>query len=484
MLIIIMILLLIIYLYLGWKYPAIALVTCPFVAGVMIFIGVEDENITVTLIAIAMFAATLSVVMISKPEPGDERWPQQLVKCVIISLGLILISAALLVLIGWGGGYGYLLFALFFASIGRYGLISRDTTALYVISTIGSSMRQNLPLPMALESAARDCKDKHSLILQRIKKWLIQGYSLSESIKRGYPKCPGYAVAMISAAERIEQLPDAIQAIKEDMMAKSEEHRKIRPVHPLYPVILMVFTFFMLLGVVTFVMPSFVTAVDELDVPVKMPFASRLLISIMKVVVYEFGWMIGIALALLVFVVIPISIYIRFRPRRPDRPYLLSRIGDFVKWHLPVLHHFEKNYSLVHVVELLRLSLNAGCPVNEAIENTLGLDVNNCFKKRLRRCLEKVERGDNIAGAIRESGLGSPLAWAFDEKVNQGNTLSILETLESFYRSNYSYTVNLARFIIWPCIILLMGVIVGFVVYGIFSPTVVIIKTLAESVIP
>jgi type II secretory pathway component PulF len=159
-------------------------------------------------------------------------------------------------------------------------------------------------------------------------------------------------------------------------------------------------------------------------------------------------------------------------------------MGDFVKWHLPVLHHFEKNYSLVHVVELLRLSLNAGLPVNEAIENTLGLDVNNCFKKRLRKWLEKVDRGDNIAGAIKESGLGSPLAWAFDEKVNQGNTLTILETLESFYRSSYSYAVNLARFIMWPCIILIMGVIVGFVIYGIFSPSIVIIETLSDTVIP
>ena len=132
----------------------------------------------------------------------------------------------------------------------------------------------------------------------------------------------------------------------------------------------------------------------------------------------------------------------------------------------------------------MRLSLNAGCPVDEAIENTLDLDLNNCFKKRLKRCLEKVERGENIAVAIRESGLGSPLAWAFDDEVNQGNTLEILETLESFYRSNYSYAVNLARFIMWPFLILIMGAIVGFIVYGIFSPGVSIIKTLSNVVIP
>ncbi len=94
------------------------------------------------------------------------------------------------------------------------------------------------------------------------------------------------------------------------------------------------------------------------------------------------------------------------------------------------------------------------------------------------------ELGDNIAAAINESKLGSTLAWAFDEKVNQGNTLSILETLESFYRSNYSYSVNLARVIIWPCVMLVIGATVGFVVYAIFSPGIMIINSLTEIVTP
>jgi type IV pilus assembly protein PilC len=234
----------------------------------------------------------------------------------------------------------------------------------------------------------------------------------------------------------------------------------------------------------TFIIPSFKMALEEIVEGATLPAATRFLIEITSFVAYEYAWLIWPVLILSFIAIIIISIYSKFRPRRPDKPYLFSRMGDFIKWHLPVLHNFEKNYSLVQIVELLRLSLNAGCAVNEAIENTLGLDVNNCFKKRLRKWLDKVERGDNIAAAIRESGLGSPLAWAFDEKVNQGNTLTILETLESFYRSNYSYAVNLARFIMWPCLILIIGSIVGFVVYAIFSPGILIIEALSGKVLP
>ena len=483
MLVVIAILLLAVYIYLGFKEPAIALVTSPFVALTIFIAGSADDS-GAMIIAPLIFFATVIAVSISRREPGTEKWPQICAKWILIIFLFLLLIVTAGFVFGPLGVAGLIFFILFMSSIIAYTLTSRHAVATYVISTIGSSMRQNLPLPMALESAAGGRADSRSIILQRIQKWLVQGYSLSESIKRGYPKCPGHAVAMITAAERIDQLPLAISAIEADMVTKADNRRRINPVHPLYPVIVIVFTFFILLSVVTFVIPQFKSVLEEMVGGSTLPFATRLLMGIVRFIRFEYGWLIWLAFALTILVVIPVSIRVRFRPRRPEKPYLLSRIGDFIKWHLPILHWFEKNYSMVQVVELLRLSLNAGYTVDDTIKNTLELDVNNCFRKRLKEWLEKVKRGDNIATAVRESKLGSALAWAFDEQVNQGNTLSILETLESFYRSNYSYYVNLARFIMWPCVTLIMGVMVGFVVYAIFSPSIAVIKSLAGLVTP
>lgn len=485
MLIAIVIILLVVYAYLGWKWPGIAIITSPFVAGALIVMATAQEDVVALCVAPFVFVVTLITVLLSRREIDSGPWPQAIAKWVLIILAFLLAFVTMVVAFGPLGVIGIVLVFMFFGSIIAYGLTSRHATAAYVISTIGSSMRQNLPLPMALESAASGLTDSRSRILNGIKKWLVQGYSLSESIRRGYPKCPGYAVGMIAAAERIDQLPYAIKAIEEDMVTRADERRKLRPVHPLYPVILMIIAFFVLLILMMFVIPQYETALAEMvEGRAALPAATRWLLDIAGVIAFKYGSLIGIALALIILVVIPYSLYVRFRPRRPDKPYLISRIGDYVKWHLPILHRFEKDYSMVQVVELLRLSLKTGCPVNEAIRNTLGLDVNNCFKRRLRRWLERIERGDNISKAARQSRLGSPLAWAFDDKVNQGNTLSVLEALESFYRSNYSYSVNLARYILWPCVVLAMGATVGFIVFAIFSPLIAIITQLANQVNP
>ncbi len=473
-----------VYIYLGLKKPAIALITSPFVVFTIAIIAALDEDPLAGMIAAILFFATLVAILISKRRFDPVQWPYLCAKWILIIIFLILLSVSMGLVFGPLGVIGIAFIIIFIASIIAYGITSHHTTAAYIISTIGSSMRQNLPLSMALETASGGLEDKRSRILRNIQRWLVQGYSLSESIKRGYPRCPGHAVAIIAAAERIDQLPKAMASIEADMTTKSNESRRIRPVHPFYPLILMIFMFFLIMGLMTFVIPSFSSALSEITGGGSLPKPTQIILEIMSFIAYEYGWAFGLFILITIFIFIPYWLYCKFRPRKPDEPYLLSRIGDYIKWRLPVLHYFERNYSLVQVVELLRLSLDAGCPVNDAIANTLKLDVNNSFKKRLRKWLRKVEEGENISTAARKCRIGAPVAWAFDDKINQGNTPTILETLESFYRSSYSYSVNLARCIMWPLVILVMGFIVGFVVISIFLPGIEIINTLSGSVIP
>jgi len=482
MLVIILITAMAFFAFLGYKKPGLALITSPIAAILLAIVCVEQTE--GVIIAPLFFTATLIAILMSKRDPDSDQIPQRIAKWILIFLAILVFSCIGFASFGHFGSLGFMFVMLFAGFVTSYAFTSRYVIAAYILSTIGSSIRQNLPLAMALESAASNQTDSRSRILRRIKKWLVRGYSLSEAIKRGYPKCPGFAVAMITAAEKIDQLPFAIKALESDMAAKANESRRIRPIHPLYPVIFLFFMFLIIMALTTFVLPQFSSVLDEMLEGTELPKPTQILIKATHLIAYGYGWLVGLIIFLIFSILVPVSIRIKFRPRRPDKPYIISRFGDFIKWHLPILHWFENNYSMTQVVELLRLSLNSGCTVNDAIANTLGLDVNNCFKKGLSKWLKKVETGENISVSAKESKLGNALAWAFDQQTNQGNTLAILETLESFYRSNYSYRVNLARFIMYPCVTILMGAMVGFVVYAVFSPMVTIINHLAGAVMP
>ena len=84
---------------------------------------------------------------------------------------------------------------------------------------------------MALEMAAVGQDYKRADILRNIKKWLVEGYSLSESLRRGYPKCPAYITTMVAAGERIGQVPQAIGALEQDLVAKAAQAKRSGTFH-------------------------------------------------------------------------------------------------------------------------------------------------------------------------------------------------------------------------------------------------------------
>lgn len=420
---------------------------------------------------------TAFVVMVSK-KYGPWVWR------ILTVCGLVALVPVGFAIFGQGGSLGLLVFLMFIGAWAGFVDTSESATAVFVISTIGSAMRQNLPLPMALETASQGLSGKRARVLRAIKKWLVEGYSLSESLKRGYPRCPGSWLALVAAGEKIGQVPQAIAAIEQDMVAKVTLSKKVRHTPAMYPPILLFFMFVMVFFTMTFVLPRYREVLKEMAGETKLPAATELLLKIVKFVAYDYGWLLGLLLLALVAIYILVHFVVRTRCRRPEKPYLISRISDFVRWHLPFLRWYEWNRAMQRVAGMLRLSLNAGCTLDEAIAAALSLDVNYCFKKHLQQWLKMVENGDNIGRAAEQCGMGSAMAWAFADMENHQNTLEILQTLESSYRWGYNRLAALARFIIGPCETLCLGFMVGFIIYAVFASMVAVIYAAAGAVVP
>lgn len=482
--------LMVVYTILGYKLPALAMATVPIAALGMVYFFIESAEMEVALSAVVLFLVTLVAVALGGRHAETQRWYQRLAFLILAAVGgLLFIVGFFWAFAAVGAGFVLPLFLLLgvaavVACLIGYSAGSRKATAASVFATLGSSMRQNLPLPMALECAAHGRTDGTAAALQQIKKWLLQGYSLVESLRRGYPRCPSRALAILAAAEPQDQLPTAMATVEADLRSQAAGRMRLQPVHAAYPLVILTITFIMVLGLMTFVIPQFKTVLEEMTGD-RLPAPTRVLMGIMEVLVYKRNGLPAILIFVLIFFVIPpVWIWARTRRRRPEKPYLFSRMGDWIKWRLPILHWFENNSATLQTVELLRISLRTDCPLNEAIRSALDLDVNQSFKKRLVCWLRRVEQGDDVAAAARGCGLPSGLAWAFERSASASHAPAVLEMLESFYRSNYSYRVNLARFILWPCAIILLGATVGFVVFAIFSPGVEVINSMAGNVYP
>lgn len=481
--------LLAVHVLLGYKRPGIAFITAPLSAVIVGYAAIVTETPENMMLPPVLVLVTLGAIAISGRDAETRQWYHWWAWQLLITIALLLLLAVVITLFhALGAGFVLPLFFIvggvsIIASPIIYAAVSRRTMVMHVFSTIGSIMRQNLPLAMALDCAVAGRQDTVAGILRRIKSWLVKGYPLTEAVRRGYPECPARVQALLSAGEQIDQLPAALTAVETDLKASAMERRRLQPVHPFYPVAILTFALLVLLGVMRFVMPTYQSVLQEMVVGrASLPASTRTLLALSFAITHPRNP--RAHLEFFAVLVAGLVLYRLSRRRRPERPYVHTWIIDSLKWCTPGVHWFERNRSMVQVVELLRMSLRAGCPVNEAVRGTLHLDVNVCFRSRLVCWLQHVERGENIAESARRCGLGAALAWAFDGGADTGNTPAVLDMLESHYRSNYSYRVNLARFILWPLGIIALGVTVGFIVYSIFAPAVQVLRYLAASVYP
>lgn len=459
-----------------------------FVAGIVLSVamfvqGAVLERVEIFGAAPVIFFLTMTVTAFG-PRRDGSQWARIWARRILTACGLILFTVAAFASFGTWGGIGLAFVQLFILAVIGAFATSELARSSYVITTIGASMRQNLPLPMALEMAAVGQDYKRADILRNIKKWLVEGYPLSESLRRGYPKCPGHIMAMVAAGERIGQIPQAIGALEQDLVAKASTSKKIRHTPTFYPPIVLLFIVMQVLLLMVFIVPKFRVVLMEMSGDAQLPAATRTLVTIAEFFTKGSGSLFGLGLALLVLVWGVVYIRVRARPRRVEKPYRISCIGDFLKWHLPFIRRYEWCIAMQRIAGLLRLSLNAGCTVNEAIANTLRLDINECFKRGLKEWLAKVEQGDDIGQSAQQCGMGGAMAWAFADVHNHRNTLDILETLETSYRWGYSRAAALARFIIGPCETICLGLMVGFIAYAMFSPMIAIIYATANSMTP
>ncbi|MCE5340084.1 MAG: type II secretion system F family protein [Planctomycetaceae bacterium] len=468
---------LILYVFLGYKTPRLAIITMPIAVSFFFIVFASHDLGLEAVTSLLIFFTTLLAIIVRPHETDIVPWPKRAAKLAFtivltmgITIGLFILSFPIgTVFIGLLGIIcGYLIGA---------NWTGKNYTTAYVISTIGASMRQNLPLPMALQSAAENLKYKHSIILRQISKWLLQGYSLSESIKRGFRNCPARITALIAAGEKTNQLPRVIETIEKDLLENAEDRKSVRPVYPAtYFIAVLICMTFIVVGLMVFIIPKFSSVIKDMTGG-SLPKSTMLLIKISNYVCFNFGWAIMLGI---LFITAVIYSTVRFRPRRTERPRLLSRIGDFIKWHLPMVHWFENNYSNLQTVEVLKISLNSGSTLNQAIRNTIELDVNCRYRGKLKKWLRLVEAGENPAKSLKQAGLSASLAIAFDQ--NSENTLNVLEMLENVYRTNYSFRVNLARFILLPCVTILLGGVVGFVNYSVVAVMVEIITACSNFV--
>ncbi|MEN6308200.1 MAG: type II secretion system F family protein [Anaerohalosphaeraceae bacterium] len=460
------------------------------ISGIMCLIGYDEYEwgfasvvCGITLFAMSALSFPLTLIVlcfcpVRDKENGYPRWRVFARWTAAILLLIILLTVLILCF----NIFGVIFSAMLIAGVIHYFSVSRYNNVLEFVSIIGSAMRQNLPLPAALRAAAAGRSDKMSFIFCQTSKWLTQGYSLAQAVRRGYPRCLPEVLLAIESAEKLNQLPNILISLEKDLVNQSDETRKIRPSSPWYPVIVMILICSIVLGLCIFIIPTFSEVITDMsDGKANLPPSTQLLMTVSRNLLHpEIYFILGLVVELAVFV----WAYYFFRTRIAYKKGWFLNIFDRIRWYWPLHRQLERKSSMLRLVEILRAGIHAGRPLDQILDAAAELKINVCFQKRIACWLQRIRQGENPSDSARFCGIGQGIAWAMDSDLNPGQTPVLLETLEEVYRSEMNYIGNLIRAILWPFLILGMGLFVGFIVYSMFMPIVSVITTGIQFLMP
>jgi type IV pilus assembly protein PilC len=472
------------YAWWAWKRPGWALGCLPFAAAAIVlyaFVISENAASQICVVAAALLAVETVLIVRFGPNAGEyeQPWYKIVTRIINTLVRYSLFLAASVLIFQY---FGPVLFVFVVTGIVHYKQIRRHSILMDVIGTLSTAIRQNLPLPMALNLEAGNRKNKAARIMRTLAHFLTHGYPLSQALQKAYPRCPADIASAIAAGEAVNQLPRIMESIQADLLEKRDPSRKIRPVNPLYPVIVFVLVSVIATGLMIFIMPTFSEVIlDITEGKEYLPASTQYIFNLSHIFVRpEFL----ILLPILVLAGIGYFVWIVFLPRRPEKPRWVSRIGDRITWYLPGVHWFEKTRSMLQLLKVLRVGHEGGWPVPVVVRQALSMDMNLCMTSRVSRWLGEIERGEDLSRSARSCGLGNTLAWAMDGTLQRGSIADLLEMLEEIYRRQYQYRLNLLNSFLCPIMILILGTGVGFVIYSMFAAMVSLITLTMQYSLP
>lgn len=242
-----------------------------------------------------------------------------------------------------------------------------------------------------------------------------------------------------------------------DFLEKTEEFKNsIRAslAYPFFVLIVGVATIVILLG---FVIPRLVTMFEDMGQILPLP--TRILIGLSGFL-RTFGC--------LILGIIILSIFLLRRYRRTWRGKIL---WDNFKLKLIILGKILLRSEVSRLMRTLSLLLSSGITIIYSLDISISVIENQILKLEMQKFKDKINDGLSFSQCLKDSKLFPPFVTSIVTVGEETGTLekSLLSIADDYEREADHSLKNLAR-LLEPMIILVMGLIVGFIVLSMLLP--------------
>lgn len=317
------------------------------------------------------------------------------------------------------------------------------TTELYTLLNAGLPLDRSLNILLGITQ-----NKKMKEVIFDVLKSIREGGTFSDALQK-HPRVfsPLY-INMIRAGE----LSGAMEMVLEkliEFLESSEELKNHVFSAMIYPVILVITGILSIIVLVTFVLPKFTTIFA--DMGTELPFSTQVLIAISNFLVASW-WIILLAIVVGWFVM---------------RNYLKTETGryNWDKLKLKVLGDVILKLETARFCRTLGALLRSGVPLLQAVKNSKEIIGNFVVSSSLDRVTKEIKEGKGIAKPLSDANIFPELAMSMIKVGEETGQLDVmLIKIANTYEKSLKISIKRFISILEPSLIMVMGLLVGFIV--------------------
>lgn len=338
---------------------------------------------------------------------------------------------------------------------------------LLFVKLLRMMIKSGVPLREGIiEIQKETASTKFKAILKKIVEDLDNGESLAKSLSRYPDVFDDLFVNLIKIGESSGTLEETLEYLARQL-EKAQDLRKKITSAMLYPLLILVATFTLVGILAFFVFPKLIPLFEGFNIDLPLP--TRILLWFIKTAqIYGFFvfFLIIFFLGLLIFLS-------RFRTVK------------FIYHHfvltLPIIGKFNRDINLACFARTLGTLVRSGVSIVEALNITANTLNNSVYQKYLKKSIARVQRGEEIASFLRDNPKLFPSV--FSRMISTGEKTGRLDEslfyLAEFYEKEIDDRARNLSQILEPLLLIIIGIIVGFIAVSIIMPIYKITHTLS-----
>jgi type IV pilus assembly protein PilC len=283
-----------------------------------------------------------------------------------------------------------------------------------------------------------------------------KGGVLSDAMKKHVDVFPELLVSLVASGEASGNLDAIMLRMATHYEKENKINNKVKSAM-IYPMVLSFVAVGAVVFILTYVMPTFMGIFEESGTT--LPWSTKLLLGLSTGI--KNNWF--IIMVVLLLVITGTNIYLK-----TDQGILIS---SKLKLKIPVIKKLNEMIIVSRFTRTLSTLIASGLPLIDSIEIVAGVAGNKIAEQALMKIKDKVMRGESLYSSMKESEVFPPMLYSM-VKIGEdtGSLDDILNKTADFYDEELENTIQTSVALIEPLLILVMGLVIGFIVISIMLP--------------